>query len=42
MAVVHEPAFARKRKPVDPGKKVTFTTDYAENGTPTKEVFTDY
>ena len=39
MAIVQEPAFARKRKPVDHGKKVTFTTDYADRGTPTKEVY---
>ena len=41
MAVVHEPAFARKRKPVDHGKKVTFNTDYADRGTPAEEVFAD-
>ena len=39
MAIVQEPAFARKRKPVDHGKKMTFTTDYADRGTPTKEVY---
>ena len=39
MAVTHEPAFTRKRKPVDHGKKVTFIADYAEHGSPTKEVY---
>ena len=39
MAVIHEPAFTRKRKPVDHGKKVTFTADYAEDGSPTNEVY---
>ena len=38
MAVTQEPAFTRKRKPLDHGKKVTFNTDYAEHGSPTKEV----
>ena len=38
LAVTQEPAFSRKRKPLDNEKKVTFTTDYAEHGSPTKEV----
>lgn len=38
MGVTQEPAFSRKRKLLDHEKRVTFTTDYAENGSPTKEV----
>lgn len=38
MAITQEPAITRKRKPLDNEKKVTFTTDYAEHGSPTREV----
>ena len=34
LAVTQEPAFARKRKPPDHGRKVTFITDYTEHGAP--------
>ena len=38
MAVTHEPALPRKRKDPSHDRKVTFTTDYTEHGSPTKEV----
>ena len=39
LGVTREPAFSRKRKtPSHPDRKVTFTTDYIENGSPAREV----
>jgi len=38
MAVTHEPVLPRKRKDPSHDRKVTFTTDYTEHGSPTREV----
>ena len=38
MALTNEPAFARKKKPVENDKKVTFTSDFAEHRSPHEEV----
>ena len=38
MALTNEPAFARKKKPVESDKKVTFTSDYADHRSPRGQV----